>query len=54
MLGGYQRILMPQPIFFSKLTDFDDYAINDFIFQKIDDLWGPHTVNRFACSYNAK
>ena len=38
----------------SKLTEFDDYAINDVIFQATDDLWGPHTVDRFACSYNAK
>ena len=27
----------------SKLFGFDD---NDF--------WGPHTIDRFACSYNAK
>ena len=38
----------------SKIVDFDDYAINDSIFQSIDDLWGPHSVDRFACSYNAK
>lgn len=38
----------------SKLVDFDDYAINDFVFQSINDHWGPHTVYRFACSYNSK
>ena len=38
----------------SKLTEFDDYAINDVTFQGIDDLWGPHTVDRFACNYNVK
>ena len=37
-----------------KLTDYDDYTINEAIFQRIDLLWGPHTVDRFACSYNAK
>ena len=38
----------------SKLVDFDDYAINDFVFQSVNDRWGPHTVDRFACSYNTK
>ena len=37
-----------------KLIDFDDYAINDFVFQSINDHWGLHTVDRFACSYNTK
>ena len=36
----------------SKLTDYDDYTINEAIFQRIDLLWGPHTVDRFAC-YNS-
>ena len=38
----------------SKLIDHDDYSINEAIFQRIDLFWGPHTVDRFACSYNAK
>ena len=38
----------------SKLVDFDNYAINDFVFQSINDHWGPHTINKFACSYNTK
>lgn len=38
----------------SKLIDFDDYALNDVIFHGIENLWGPHTVDRFACNYNAK
>lgn len=38
----------------SKLTNFYDYAINDVTLQGIDVLWGPHTVDRFVCSYNAK
>ena len=38
----------------SKRVDFDDYAINDFVFQSIDGHWGPHTIDRFACSYNSK
>ena len=38
----------------SRLIDFDDYELNDAIFQGLDELWGPHTVDRFACNYNAK
>ena len=38
----------------SNLTDYDDYTINEAIFQRINLFWGPHTVDRFACSYNAK
>ena len=38
----------------SKHADFDDYALNDVIFQGLDELWGPHSVDRFACNYNAK
>ena len=38
----------------SKLVDFDDYAINDSVFQSINDYWGLHTVDRFACSYHTK
>ena len=38
----------------SKFIDYDDYMMNDAVFNAFDDLWGPHTCNRFACSYNAK
>ena len=38
----------------SKLIDHDANSIYDAIFQRIDHFWGPHTVDRFACSYNAK
>ena len=38
----------------SRIFDFDDYTINDDVFQMLDSKWGPHTVDRFACSYNAK
>ena len=37
-----------------KLIDFDDYAINDFVFQSINDHWGLYSVDRFARSYNTK
>ena len=38
----------------SKFVDLDDYSINDGVFYSLDDLWGPHTCDRFACHYNAK
>ena len=34
----------------SRIIDFDDYTINDDIFQMLDSKWGPHTVDRFVCS----
>ena len=38
----------------SKFIDLDDYSINDGVFYSLDELWGPHTCDRFACHYNAK
>ncbi len=38
----------------SQILDYDDYTINDTVFMQLDALWGPHTVDRFACFYNAK
>ena len=38
----------------SRIVDFDDYTINDEVFYTIDEVWGPHTCDRFACYYNTK
>ena len=38
----------------SNFVDLDDYSINDGVFYFLDELWGPHTCDRFACDYNAK
>jgi hypothetical protein len=38
----------------SRILDYDDYSINDYVFHDIDAMWGPHTFDRFACHYNAK
>ena len=40
--------------FFSKIVDFDDCFVIDEVFVHLEELWGSHSVNRFACSYNAK
>ena len=37
-----------------RLIEFDDCELNDVIFQGLDELWGPNTVDRFACNYYAK
>ena len=43
-----------QADFFSKIVDFDDYSVIDDVFFHREELWGLHSVDRFACSYNAK
>lgn len=48
------RELNTQADSISQIQDYDDYTLNDFVFAKLDQLWGPHTVDRFACCYNTK
>ena len=38
----------------SRIVDYDDYTINDHVFNDLDSQWGPHTIDRFACVYNTK
>ena len=38
----------------SRIVDFDNYSLNDEFFAMLDFTWGPHSVDRFACNYNAK
>ena len=38
----------------SRIVDVDDWAISDEFFQFLDDMWGPHTFDRFANMDNAK
>ena len=40
--------------FFSKVIDFDNYSVHDNVFKQLDYLWGPHSIDRFASSYNPK
>ena len=37
-----------------KLVEFDGYGINDFVFEGLNHLLGPYTIDRFACSYNGE
>ena len=40
--------------FLSRCSDSDDWAVLDWVFFKLELRWGNHTVDRFACDYNAK
>jgi len=35
-------------------VDYDDWMINLMVFQWLDGLWGPHTVDRFPAPGNAQ
>ena len=37
----------------SRLVDHDDWRLNLVVFKWLDELWGPHTVDRFADHVNA-
>ena len=39
---------------FSKVIDFDDYSVHDYVFKQLEQLWGPDSIDRFASSCNAK
>ena len=32
----------------SRMLDRDDWSIHPAVFQQLDRLWGPHTIDRFA------
>ena len=36
----------------SRIVDYDDWGITKVVFQWLDSLWGPHSINRFANSHN--
>ena len=38
----------------SRVTDCDDWEIQDEIFLYLNHVWGPHDIDRFAHDYNAK
>ena len=40
--------------FVSKIVDLDDYSVHNDIFLLLEDRWGPHSIDRFACSYSTK
>ena len=34
--------------YLSRIVDEDDWMVHPMIFHQLDELWGPHTVDRFA------
>ena len=38
----------------SRVRDFDDWMVNPSMFQYLDQLWCPHTVDCFANEHNSQ
>ncbi len=38
--------------YLSRIVDYDDWSLNPIVFEQLDALWGPHTVDRFASFHN--
>ena len=40
-----------QADYISNLIDYDDWSLNPKYFRLLEQKWGPHDVDRFACYY---
>ena len=40
--------------YFSRIIDYDDWMLNPALFNWLNSLWGPHTVDRFTNSTNTQ
>ena len=49
---GTQREMNELADYFSRVVDHDDWYIDHTVFAMVDEWWGPHTIDRFAASYN--
>ena len=49
-----QRTENEKAHYISRLVGFDDWRITHDLFQSLEQLWGPHTVDCFANYYTAK
>ena len=38
--------------YYSRMVDYDDWMLNPAIFSWLDNLWEPHTVDRFVNTMN--
>ena len=38
----------------SRVIDYDDWSIEPSVFAWVDQIWGPHTIDRFASSHNSQ
>ena len=48
------RHLNTRADYWSKVVDTDDWKLNPQHFKELDELWGPHTVDRFASHRSAQ
>ena len=40
--------------YYSRVVDYDDWMLNPMVFQWLDGLWGPHSIDRFASPENSQ
>ena len=38
----------------SRIVDYDDWFLNPTVFSELDTMWGPHSVDHFACFHNSQ
>ena len=43
-----------QADFISRIIDHDDWSVHPDIFQRLERMWGPHTVDQFASFFNTQ
>jgi hypothetical protein len=48
------RLLSTEADFYSKIFDYDDWEINQLVFNYLDQIWGPFSFHRFADNKNYK
>jgi hypothetical protein len=48
------RLLNTEADFYSKIFDYDDWEINQLVFNYLDQIWGPFSFDRFADNKNYK
>ena len=48
------RELNEQADYLSRIVDLDDWMLNPQVFEQLDALWGPYTVDRFASCDNTQ
>ena len=48
------RELNERADYLSRIIDYDDWMLNPVVFDDVDQLWGPHTIDHFAYCFNAQ
>ena len=48
------RELNERADYLSRIIDYDDWMLNPVVFGDVDQLWGPHTIDRFTDCFNAQ